>query len=53
MKVGGKMKIKKMLRDKIPRWLIAWTYKISRVNVGYIANGRIWSDIRLCVTLQL
>lgn len=39
--------IKKMLRDKIPNWLIAWIYQISTVHVRWIQRGKCWPRVTI------
>ena len=39
--------IKKMLRDSIPNWLIAWTYQVARSTVSGIKYGRTWQQIKI------
>lgn len=39
--------IKKMLRDGIKQWLIAWTYQVSRTTINCISTRRTWSHVRI------
>lgn len=39
--------IKKMLRDGIRQWLIAWIYQVNRSNIGMINTGRIWANVKI------
>ena len=35
--------IKKMLKDGIKQWLIAWIFRVARPTIGNIKTGYIWS----------
>ncbi len=37
--------IKRMLRDNIPQWLIAWTYKVS--TISHIKTGLNWKHVAI------
>jgi len=39
--------IKRMLRDDIRRWLIAWTYQVSGPTISNIKSGKTWSHITI------
>jgi len=39
--------IRKMLRDKIKRWLIAWIYQIGYPNISLIATGKTWVEVKI------
>ncbi len=39
--------ILRMLRDRIPQWLIAWTYKISASQVSRINTRSSWVDVSI------
>ena len=39
--------IKKMLRDKVERWLIAWVYKVSQTCISKISLGQRWASVQI------
>ncbi len=39
--------IKKMLRDGIKQWLIAWIYQVSGSAISHISTGARWSHIKI------
>ena len=45
--VDDVIQIKKMLRDGIKQWLIAWTFKVNRSNIGKIKRGERWNHITI------
>ena len=47
LNVDDVMCIKRMLRDGIQQWLIAWIYKITQANISYINTGKSWSNVTI------
>ncbi len=47
LKNGDVICIKKMLRDRINRWLIAWIYQVDISTIGNINTKRTWRHIRI------
>ena len=44
---GDVVCIKKMLRDNIQHWLIAWIYQLRRGTITAINTGKLWSHIKI------
>lgn len=50
---GAKLKeydivcIKKMLRDRIPQWLIAWVFRVDRTAVSHINTETAWPAVNI------
>lgn len=39
--------IKKMLRDRVKQWLIAWIYQVKQTTIAQINTGRTWKSIKI------
>ncbi len=39
--------IKRMLRDKISQWLIAWTYKVTQPTISRISTSKRWAHVTI------